>query len=126
MRLVQNTFRQRHGRAEICEVTAHASADLLGYGVASAAEPGEDLSPDRIVPVAERAPDCHRVRTEGPAAQHLVLRAEEHQGVLRVREGCEARVSAEVTGGPLPDIADELVDAERRCPAGVGAGAGRA
>src|SRR5665811_977656 len=113
MRLVENTVRQSHRRAEVGHVTAHASADLPWCGVASTAEPGEDLSPDGVVPVAERAPDRHGVRSERATAQHLVVRTEEDQGVLGIREGGEARVAAEVTRGPLPDVADELVHAQR-------------
>src|SRR5450631_1514553 len=111
MWLLQKSFRQRHWWTEVGEVTTHSSADLPRSGVASAAEPREDLSPDRVVPVAERAPDRHGVRTEGPAAQHLVLRAKEDQGVLGVRERRETGVPTEVARGPLPDVADELVNA---------------
>src|SRR4029078_13520744 len=113
MRLEQNEIRQRDGGAEVGEVTAHASAQLPGSRVASAPETGEDLSPDRVVPVAEGAPDNHGVRAERPAPQHLVLRAEEDPGGIRIGKGGEARIAVKVAQGPLPDVTDELLHAER-------------
>src|ERR1700730_19448209 len=71
-------------------------------------EPGEDLPPDRVIPVPERAPAGHRADGERPAAQHLVLGAEEHLRVLLVRPGAEPRVGEEVRARPLPDVPDEL------------------
>src|SRR5690606_1871467 len=78
-----------------------------------AAEPGEDLSPDRGVPGAERAPAGRRVGAERAAPQHLVLGAEEHLGVLPVRERLEPRIAVEVGVHPLPDVPDQLVYAQR-------------
>jgi 5-dehydro-2-deoxygluconokinase len=80
------------------------------------AETGEDLPPDRVVPVAERAPAGHRADPERPAAQHLVLRAEEHLRVLLVRPGLEPRVRQEVRARPLPDVPDQLPGPARRRP----------
>src|SRR5437879_13451679 len=77
-------------------------------GVASAAEPGEDLAPDRVVPVAERRADGRRMGGPGPAPQHLVVGAEEHRRVPLVREPLVARVGQEVRGGPLPYVPDHL------------------
>ena len=81
-----------------------------------AAEAGEDLPPDGVVPVAEGRAGDRRVRGPGAAAQHLVLGAEEHLGVLAVREGLEAGVAAEVRRRPLPDLADAAEQAERCGP----------
>src|SRR5438445_8560328 len=77
-------------------------------GVAGAAEAGEDLAPDRIVPVAERRADGRRVGGPGPAPEHLVVGAEEHRRVLPVREPLVAGVGQEVRGGPLPYVPDHL------------------
>ena len=60
--------------------------------VPRAAEAGEDLPADRVVPVAERGAHGARVRRPRAAPQHLVVRAEEHLGVLAVGEGTEAGV----------------------------------
>src|SRR5882757_8847843 len=72
------------------------SGHLGGCGVAGAAEAAEDLPPDRVVPVAERATAGVPVGAEGAAAQHLVFRAEESLRVFGVGEGGEARVTVEV------------------------------
>src|SRR6185437_16883954 len=90
------------------------------------AEPGEDLPPDRVVPVAEGTPAGHRADGERAAAQHLVLRAEEHLRVLLIRPGLETRVRTEVRAGPLPHVPDQLPGPARRRPRGVGAGRRRA
>src|SRR4029077_15761039 len=63
---------------------------------------GEDLPAPGQVPVAER----HRLHAWAgrprTAAQHAVVLAEEHFGVLLVWVGDEARVPAERAAGPLP------------------------
>src|SRR5262249_59419450 len=71
-------------------------------------EPGEDLPPDRVIPVPERAAAGNRRHAERSAAQHLVLRAEEHLGVLLVRPRHEPRVRQEVRVCPLPHVTDKL------------------
>ena len=73
-----------HRRTEVGEVTAHRLSPRRARRP-GAAEAGEDLPADRVVPVAERAPAGHRVGGERAAAQHLVLGAEEHLRVLPVR-----------------------------------------
>src|SRR3954447_17718381 len=80
-------------------------------GVPGATEAAEDLAADRVVPVAEGAPDRGVVGGPGAAAQHLVLVAPEDLAVLRVGEGLEAGVRTEVGGGPLPHVADQAVHA---------------
>src|SRR5215471_16060928 len=92
-----------------------------GLRIAGGAEAGQDLPPDRIVPVAERAPAGDRGDAERAAAERLVLAAEEHLGVLPVRPRREAGVGQEVAGGPLPHVPDELPHAGR---AAGGAGPG--
>src|SRR6202035_3067382 len=94
------------------------------FGVARGAESAEDLTADRIVPVAESAAAGHRVHPERASAQHLVLGAEEDLRILLVGERGEARVGREVGRGPLPHVADELVDAERRRAVRIAAGRG--
>src|SRR5215467_5025980 len=81
--------------------------------VAGGAEAGEDLPPDRVVPVAERATAGDRGDAERATAEHLVLAAEEDLGVLPVRPRGEAGVGQEVAGGPLPHVPDELPHARR-------------
>ena len=66
------------------------------------AEAGEDLAADRVVPVAERGAHRDRIGRPRPAAQHLVLGAEEHLGVLAVGERPEARVAREVGARSTP------------------------
>src|SRR5262249_43383298 len=78
-------------------------------GVACAAEPGEDLPADRIVPVAERDPHRGGIGGPRPTAQHLERGAEEPRGVLAVGEGPEARVPVEVGAGPLPHVTEQLL-----------------
>src|ERR1700716_2614073 len=95
------------------------SAALFRPGIAATAETGEDLPTNRVVPVAERAPAGRRVRTERPAAQDLVVGAEEHLGVLQVGKRAEPRVAMEVAARPLPHIPDELAHTERRRPCGI-------
>src|SRR5512144_2659341 len=97
------------------------SAQLLGCRVACTPEAGEDLAPDRVVPVAEGAPAGDRVAAERAASEDLGGGAEEDGGVLGVGEHREARVWREVAGGPLPHVPDELVYAERGGALGVGA-----
>src|SRR6185295_16156352 len=116
---------ERDRRTEVGEVAAHESSVWWRSGVARAAEPCEDLPADRVVPVAEAC--AHRARVRGPraAAQHLVLRAPEHLGVLAVGKRTKAGVRGEVGGGPLPDVAEQLVrtpaaDAFRMRPDRVG------
>src|SRR5215471_7288962 len=92
-----------------------------GPGVAGGAEAREDLPPDRVVPVAERATAGDRGDAERVTAEHLVLAAEEHLGVLLVRPGGEAGVGQEVAGGPLPHVTDELAHARRARAARVAA-----
>src|SRR5262249_28409048 len=99
--------------------------------VGGAAEAGEDLAPDRVVPVPERRPLDARVGRPRPAPQHLVLGAEEHLRVLAVGERHEARVPVEVGGRPLPDVAEHwwrpvgpAVARGRRLPRGLGREAG--
>src|SRR5215467_13311134 len=92
-----------------------------GLRVAGGAEAGEDLPPDRVVPVAERAPAGDRGDAERATAEHLVLAAEEHLGVLPVRPRGESGVGQEVAGGPLPHIPDELPHAGRARAARVAA-----
>src|SRR5262249_16730133 len=84
------------------------AAGRRGGGVPGGAETGEDLPPDRVVPVTERAPAGHRADRERRAAQHLVLVAEEDLRVLAVGPGGKARVGQEVAGGPLPDVPHQL------------------
>src|SRR5215831_16067044 len=84
-----------------------------GLCVAGGAKAGEDLPPDRVIPVAERAPAGDRGHAERATAQHLVLAAEEHLGILAVRPRGEAGVGQEVAGGPLPHVPDELPHAGR-------------
>src|SRR5262249_49266464 len=105
---------------------AGTSAPLARRGVPGAPEAGEDLPPDRVVPVAERAAAGHRIHRPGAAAQHLVLRTEEHLGVLPVRKGDEPRVPGEVARGPLPYVADQLPHPVRRGTGRVAADRGRA
>src|SRR5215470_10672371 len=93
--------------------------------VAGGAEAREDLPPDRVVPVAERAAAGDRGDAERATAEHLVLAAEEHLGVLLVGPGGEARVGQEVAGGPLPHVPDELAHARRARAARVAARGGR-
>src|SRR5947209_17397106 len=85
-----------------------------------AAKAGEDLAADGQVPVAEGGPSRHRVGGPRAAAQHLVPCPEEHLRVLAVGEGDEPGVGLEVGRGPLPDVADELVDAEGTGALGIG------
>src|ERR1019366_667815 len=109
---VQHKIRQRQRWAEVGQVTTHALAGFPGCRVASAPESGEDLSTDRVVPIAERAPHSHGAGAERSSSQHLVVRAEEDQGVLGIGEDAKPRITVEVTAGPLPDVADELVHAK--------------
>src|ERR1700716_4571400 len=95
-------------------------------GAPGTPESREDLAADRVVPVAERAPDRGCVGAERPAAQDLVIRAEEHLGVFAIRERREARISVNVGAGPLPDVPDQLVHAEPRRAGRVRADLGRA
>src|SRR5699024_9808721 len=78
-----------------------------------AAKSAEDLSTDRVVPVAERGADGGGVRGPGPAAQDLVPVVEEHLRVLAVGKGGEAGISVEGRGGPLPHVTDELLHPQR-------------
>src|SRR6516162_2776426 len=71
-------------------------------------EPGEDLPPDRVIPVPERAPAGYRTDRERPAAEHFVLRTEEHLRVLPVGPGAKPRIGTEVRTRPLPDVPDQL------------------
>ena len=57
---------------------------------------------------------ARRVGRPRPAAQHLVVGAEEHLRVLAVRERPEARVGAEVGRGPLPHAAEHPVRSRAR------------
>src|SRR5580700_3272115 len=93
----------------------------LEAAVPGGPETGEDLPPDRVVPVAERAPAGYRRHCERAAAHHLVLGAEEHLGVLPVRPGSEAGVGQEVAAGPLPHVPDQLARAARGGSLGVAA-----
>src|SRR5258708_7694962 len=90
--------------------------------VASGAEAGEDLPPDRVVPVPERAAADNLVDRERAAAQHLVVGPEEDFRVLLVRIGDKARVRQEVARRPLPDVTDQLPGAGRRGAVRIGAG----
>src|ERR687885_1286211 len=87
--------------------------------VLCAAQAAEELAPDREVPVAEGV--AHRGRAGSPraTAQNLVTGPEEDLGVLLVGEGFEARVGAEVAGGPLPDVPDKPQDPVGARPFGV-------
>src|SRR5919199_1984270 len=87
--------------------------------VLCAAQAAEELAPDREVPVAEGV--AHRGRAGSPraTAQNLVIGPEEDLGVLLVGEGLEARVGAEVAGGPLPDVPDKPQDPVGARPFGV-------
>src|SRR5262245_66265293 len=82
-------------------------------GIAGAAEAGEDLSPQRVVPVAEARPGDDRVGDPGAAAQDAVVGAEEDLGVLRVRERLETRIAAEKRAGPLPHSSLHVLDLVR-------------
>src|SRR5262249_22766952 len=77
--------------------------------IARQPEPGEDLPPDRVVPVAERAATGHRVHPERAAAQHLVVPSEEHLRVLPIWEVAKPRIPLEVRRGPFPHVADQLM-----------------
>src|ERR1700743_2903304 len=96
------------------------SGQFVGSYVPGTPEAGEDLPPDRVVPVAERAPAGDLVGAEGAAAQHLVLRSEEDLGIFAVRERGETGGRIEVAGRPLPHVTDELVHAQRRRAVGIG------
>src|SRR5690606_31268039 len=50
-----------------------------------------------------------------------VVGAEEHLGVLPIREGHETRVRPEVAAGPLPDVTDQLMHPERGGTPRIGA-----
>src|SRR5215207_6891728 len=100
---------------------------MAGLGVRGAAEAGEDLPPDRIVPVPERGAAHAGVACPGSTPQHLVLASEEHLGVLAVGERHEARVPGEVGGRPFPHVAEHLlrsaglaVESRGRLPFGLG------
>ncbi len=108
--------RQARGRPGAC-----TSSGLRGRGTGGA-EPGEDLPPDRVVPVPERAPAGHRADRERPAAEHLVLGTEEHLRVLPVGPGAKPRIRTEVRTRPLPDVPDQLPGPARRRPLRVRAG----
>src|SRR5262249_3032543 len=99
------TGRSRAGRGRPDDGTSgrrrQPAGRRRGDGIPGGAEPGEDLPPDRVVPVTERATAGYRADGERPAAQHLVLVAEEDLRVLPVRPGRKARVGQEVAGGPL-------------------------
>src|SRR3982751_6837853 len=82
---------------------------VAGSRIARAAKAAEDLSPDRIVPIAEGG--ARHVGRGGPRAapQHLVVRPEEQLGVFRIRKRLVPRVASEVGGGPFPHVADHSV-----------------
>jgi len=110
---VQHDFRQPDGWPEVGQMTTHLLAGLAWSRVAGAPESGKDLPSDRVIPVTERTPHSDGICAERTTPQHLVVDAEEDQGVFVVGKGGKARVAAEVARGPLPDIADELVHAKR-------------
>src|ERR1700704_396391 len=83
-------------------------------------EAREDLTADRVVPVAERRTDGSGMCRPGSAPKHLVLRSEEHLGVLAVRERHETRIRLEVTRRPLPDVTEHLMASVRAHTARVG------
>ena len=106
---------------------AAAQASVSGRASSRAAETGEDLPPDRMVPVAERAPARHRVGAERAAAQHLVVAAEEHLRVLRYGNAANPGYGMKSRRRPLPHVADQLLHARAGTrPAGYApTGAGR-
>src|SRR4051812_10221648 len=83
-------------------------------GIAGAPEAAEDLAADGVVPVAKRVANRPGPRGPRAAAEDLVLGAEEDLGILRVRETLEAGPRPEITGRPLPHVADHAVAADRR------------
>ena len=119
----------RHPRERAARRQVDLDLDLAGcdlrrrhYRSLTQRMPREDLSADRQVPVPEGGADHAAARRPGAAAQHLVLRPEEHLRVLVVREGLEARVAREVRARPLPDVAQHLDGAAVRGGIAVGAG----
>ena len=122
---------RRHSR----EGTARGQVDLDGDPIGGCAvdavhtsflgttDAREDLAADGQVPVAEAGSDHVAARRPRPAAQDLVLVAEEDLRVLGVGEGLEAGVGGEVGARPLPDVAQHLHRAAIR--GGVGVSAGR-
>src|SRR5688572_16116072 len=83
-------------------------------GVGGTAEATEDLTSDRVVPVAETIANCAWACGPGAASQDLVLASEERLRVLPVRKALESRIASEIGGGPLPDVADHSIAAARR------------
>src|SRR6516225_5533346 len=103
-------------------VRGDGSARGKGHTGPGGPEAGEDLPPDGVVPVPERAPAGHRADRERTAAEHLVLRTEEHLRVLPVGPGAKPRIRAEVRTRPLPDVPDQLPGPARRRPGRIRAG----
>src|SRR3979411_1805447 len=105
----------RYRRPEIGQVPAHgatASSAFVRTRVAGAPEAGEDLPADRVIPVPEGGPAGGRVGGPEPPAQHPVLvGAEEHLRILRVRVRLEPGVAGEMATGPLPHVTEQLVHA---------------
>ena len=122
-------------RRQLLRVGAEAGADVARH---RRRRVGVEVDVDRDhASLAQRRPEkiwrrCGRsqlrklgpgdvgVGRPGAAAQHLVLVAEEGLGVLRVGESLEARVGAEVGGGPLPGVADRLQPRPGRLPLELG------
>src|SRR5258708_4724892 len=83
-------------------------------GVPRKSQAGKDLPPDRGVPVPERGPDGGRGPRPRPAAEHLVVPAEERLAVVAVDHRDEAGPRGEVRRGPLPHVTDPLLGAVGR------------
>ena len=113
--------RGRGGRASPAG-SAPSSVGVVGghAAVLGAAEAGEDLAADGVVPVAERDAHRGRIGRPRPALEDPVLVAPEHLGVLRVGEGGETGVGREGGRRPLPHVTEHLVHAPGADVLGVG------
>src|SRR5205085_10691622 len=79
--------------------------------ISCAAKAAEDLTANRIVPVAEGIPNGPRPRRPGRSTKYLVLRSEKDLRVLGVREGHETRMTVEIGARPLPHVTQHPVTA---------------
>src|SRR5205807_8250153 len=96
------------------------SSRAIRVRVTGGAKAAEDLAPDGEVPVAEGVARHRRSRRPGRAAQHHVLAAEEHLGVLAIGEAAKTRVAPEFAAGPLVHVTEQLLAAECAGPGGIG------
>src|SRR3954466_13419077 len=95
-------------------------------GITRASEAAEDLAADRVIPVPEGCPGDQRPGCPGAAPEDLIFRSEKDFRVLGVGERLVVGVRLEVARGPLPDIANHAVAANRRDVPEVGANRRRA